>query len=156
MRLTDILSPDRVLVVNSGATFASKHQVIERLSELLAMGTGNTSSTIFQVLSEREQLQSTGIGDGVAIPHGSLDLLDQQTAAVLLCPAGIEFESIDGRPARIVIGVVGPKRATGEHLRMLARISRLLRDGSFRDRLLSSPDGPSAFTTIRSEEESRP
>jgi nitrogen PTS system EIIA component len=155
MRLTDILSPERVLVANSGATFTSKKQVIERLSELLATGTGNQPATIFQVLAEREELQSTGIGDGVAIPHGSLDALDQQTAAVLLCPGGIEFDSIDGRPARIVIGVVGPKRATGEHLRMLARISRLLRDGSFRDRLLSSPDGSSAYTVIRTEEESR-
>jgi nitrogen PTS system EIIA component len=155
MRLTDILSPERVLVANSGATFPSKKRAIERLSELLATGTGNESSTIFQVLSEREDLQSTGIGDGVAIPHGSLDALDQQTAAVLLCPEGIEFDSIDGRPARIVIGVVGPKRATGEHLRMLARISRLLRDGTFRDRLLSSPDGAAAYTVIRTEEESR-
>ena len=155
MRLTDILTADRVLVVNSGQTFATKQEAIARLAGLLSAGTSNDTSTIFKVLADREDLQSTGIGDGVAIPHGSMEMLEQQTAAVLLCPQGIEFDSIDGRPARIVIGVVGPKRATGEHLRMLARISRLLRDGTFRDRLLSSPDGASAFAVIRTEEESR-
>jgi nitrogen PTS system EIIA component len=155
MRLTDILTADRVLVVNSGQTFASKQEAIARLAGLLSAGTGNDTATVFKVLADREDLQSTGIGDGVAIPHGSMETLDQQTAAVLLCPQGIDFDSIDGRPARIVIGVVGPKRATGEHLRMLARISRLLRDGTFRDRLLSSPDGASAFAVIRAEEESR-
>ena len=155
MRLTDILSADRVLVADTGQPISSKNEAMLRLSELLARGSGTDASTLFKVLADREELQSTGIGDGVAIPHGSMDSLDQQTAAVLLCPQGIEFDSIDGRPARIVIGVVGPKRATGEHLRMLARISRLLRDGAFRDRLLSSPDGPAAFTVIRAEEESR-
>jgi nitrogen PTS system EIIA component len=155
MRLTDILTADRVLVVNSGQTFATKQEAIARLAGLLSTGTDKDTSTIFKVLADREDLQSTGIGDGVAIPHGSMEMLDQQTAAVLLCPQGIEFDSIDGRPARIVIGVVGPKRATGEHLRMLARISRLLRDGTFRDRLLSAPDGASAFAVIRTEEESR-
>jgi PTS system nitrogen regulatory IIA component len=155
MRLTDILTADRVLVVNSGQTFASKKDAIERLAGLLSTGTDRETSTIFKVLADREDLQSTGIGDGVAIPHGSMELLDHQIGAVLLCPQGIEFDSIDGRPARIVIGVVGPKRATGEHLRMLARISRLLRDGNFRERLLASPDGASAFAVIRTEEESR-
>jgi PTS system nitrogen regulatory IIA component len=155
MRLSDILSADRVLVADEGRPLASKKEAMQRLAELLAIGCGKDSSVILKVLADREELQSTGIGDGVAIPHGSMEMLEQQTAAVLLCPQGIDFESIDGRPARIVIGVVGPKRATGEHLRMLARISRLLRDGTFRDRLLSSPDGGAAFTVIRTEEESR-
>jgi len=155
MRLTDILTAERVVVSAQLGAIHSKTQAIERLADLLAGGTPKGSDCIYQALADREQLQSTGIGDGVAIPHGSLDALEQQTAAMLLCPEGVEFDSIDGRPARILIGVVGPKRATGEHLRMLARISRLLRDGSFRDRLLAAPDGPAAFQVIRSEEESR-
>lgn len=155
MRLTDILTADRVLVADQAQAISSKKEAIERLSNLLASGTGKETASIYKLLADREELQSTGIGDGVAIPHGSMEVLDGQTAAMLLCPGGVEFDSIDGRPARIVIGVVGPKRATGEHLRMLARISRLLRDGSFRDRLLSSPDGVSAFSVLRAEEESR-
>lgn len=155
MRLTDILTADRVLVADQPQSISSKREAIERLSTLLASGTGKETASIYKLLADREELQSTGIGDGVAIPHGSMEVLDGQTAAMLLCPGGVEFDSIDGRPARIVIGVVGPKRATGEHLRMLARISRLLRDGSFRDRLLSSPDGVSAYSVLRAEEESR-
>lgn len=155
MRLTDILTADRVFVADPARSISSKREAIEQLSALLATGTGKESSAICKLLSDREELQSTGIGDGVAIPHGSLDVLDGQTAAMLLCPGGVDFDSIDGRPARIVIGVVGPKRATGEHLRMLARISRLLRDGAFRDRLLSSPDSAAAFSVLRAEEDSR-
>ncbi len=155
MRLTEILTAERVVVAGQSNPVRNKTEAIERLAQLLARGTQRDAPSIHKVLADREELQSTGIGDGVAIPHGSLDTLDQQTAAMVLCPEGIDFDSIDGRPARIVIGVVGPKRATGEHLRMLARISRLLRDGAFRDRLLVSLDGPSAFMVIRSEEESR-
>ena len=156
MRLTDILTADRVVVTTHKDGIRSKQEVIERLAQLLAPAAAKEASAIHKILSDREQLQSTGIGDGVAIPHGSLDSLQQQAAAVLLCPEGVEFEAIDGRPARIVVGVIGPRRSTGEHLRMLARISRLLRDGSFRDRLLSSPDGPAAFHAISHEDETRP
>ncbi|MFW5739745.1 MAG: PTS sugar transporter subunit IIA [Myxococcota bacterium] len=156
MRLTDILTEDRVLVAGKNDGIKAKSEVIEALAGLLASGTGRDPQVIHKVLADREELQSTGIGDGVAIPHGSLDALDHQTAAVLLCPDGIDFRSIDGRPAKIVVGVVGPRRATGEHLRMLARISRLLRDVTFRDRLLAAGSGAEAFHVIQSEEESRP
>ncbi len=156
MRLTDILTEDRVLVLGQEDDIRAKSEVIETLAGLLARGAGRDAETIHKVLADREELQSTGIGDGVAIPHGSLDTLDHQTAGVLLCPAGIEFQAIDGRLANIVVGVVGPRRATGEHLRMLARISRLLRDVGFRERLLRASHGPEAFQIIRSEEENRP
>ncbi len=154
MRLTDILTEDRVLVAPKDG-IRSKNEVMEALAGLLAQGTAQEPMSIQKVLADREDLQSTGIGDGVAIPHGSIEGLDRQTAAVLLCPDGIDFHSIDGRPARIIVGVLGPRRATGEHLRMLARISRLLRDGSFRDRLLSTADNVEAFRVIREEEEGR-
>jgi len=156
MRLTDILTAERVLIARDHDGIRSKQEVIGRLAQMLAPATGREPATIHKVLADRELLQSTGIGDGVAIPHGSLDSLHGQTAAIVLCPDGVEFEAIDGRPARIVVGVIGPRRATGEHLRMLARISRLLRDGSFRDRLLASVDGADALRTIAHEEETRP
>lgn len=155
MRLTDILTEDRVLVAGQKDGIRSKSEVMEALAALLAQGMAQDPAEIQKVLADREDLQSTGIGDGVAIPHGSIEGLERQTAAVLLCPDGIDFHSIDGRPARIIVGVLGPRRATGEHLRMLARISRLLRDGSFRDRLLSTADGGEAFRVIHEEEEGR-
>jgi PTS system nitrogen regulatory IIA component len=155
MRLTDILTEDRVLVAGQKDGIRSKNEVMEALAGLLAQGTTQEPVSIRKVLADREDLQSTGIGDGVAIPHGSIEGIDRQTAAVLLCPDGIEFHSIDGRPARIIVGVLGPRRATGEHLRLLARISRLLRDGAFRDRLLSTADAGEAFRIIHEEEEGR-
>lgn len=156
MRLTDILTADRVLVALHKDGIRSKPDVIDALARLLAPAADKEPPAIQKILSDRELLQSTGIGDGVAIPHGSLDSLQQQAAAVVLCPEGVEFDAIDGKPARIIIGVIGPRRSTGEHLRMLARISRLLRDGSFRDRLLGCPDGAAAFQSIAHEEETRP
>ena len=153
MRLTDILEPNRVTFVRKRDGFEQKSHVLTKLSALLAGGTGLEPAKIERVLAEREELQSTGIGDGVAIPHGSMDELQNQCAAVVLCPDGVDFDAIDNRPVRIVIGVVGPRRATGEHLRMLARISRLLHDGSVRNRLLAASDGDKAYEVIAHEED---
>ena len=92
------------------------------------------------------------MGGGVAIPHGSLERLDRTVGAVLLCPEPVDFEAIDGAPVSILFAVVGPKRATGEHLKTLARVSRLLRDDGFRERLLSAHDGAEAYAMIAAEE----
>ncbi len=92
------------------------------------------------MLTEREQLQSTGIGEGVAIPHGALPQLETQFAALLIVPEGLDFAAIDALPVNILFAVITPKRATGEHLKTLARVSRLLRNKAFRDRLVAAPD----------------
>ena len=104
------------------------------------------------MLMERERLQSTGVGGGVAIPHGSLDKLDRTLGAVLLCPSPIDFDAIDGAPVSILFAVVGPRRAAGEHLKTLARVSKLLRDDRFRQRLISAKTGRDAFALIAAEE----
>ena len=105
-----------------------------------------------RVLAEREALQSTGIGEGVAIPHGALAQLEAQYAALLIVPEGVDFAAIDGDKVTILFAVIGPKRATGEHLKTLARVSRLLRNRGFRDRLVACRDGHAAFDLIASEE----
>jgi nitrogen PTS system EIIA component len=107
---------------------------------------------IERVLEERERLQSTGVGGGVAIPHGSLDRLERTLGAVLLCPKPIAFDAIDGAPVSILFAVVGPRRAAGEHLKTLARVSKLLRDDRFRQRLVSASTGREAFALIAAEE----
>jgi PTS system nitrogen regulatory IIA component len=155
MILTDILSPDRVRVALA-AEVRSKEDALQALAGLLANGQSSPSGADFyRVLAEREALQSTGIGDGVAIPHGALENVVGQLAALLICPDGVPFDAIDGRPVFILFAVVGPKRATGEHLKTLARISRLLRDSSFRQKLLASTDHKVAHGLIRSAEEGR-
>jgi len=154
MGVCDILSRDRVSVANvEGGNVRSKGDALKRLSLLLSTGQKVVSTgEIERVLTERERLQSTGVGGGVAIPHGSLEGLDRLVGAVLLCPAPIQFEAIDGAPVSILFAVIGPKRATGEHLKALARVSRLLRDDSFRARLLGAPSGPAAFDMLAAEE----
>ena len=156
MRLVEILSPDRILVDPGGVIVQSKTDAMRLLSRMLAPTLAAEEELVEQVLDERERLQSTGIGDGVAIPHASLETAPKQTAALLLCPRGVEFDSIDGAPVNIIFGVVGPKRATGEHLRILARISRMLRDPVTRDALLHSEDPDEAFRFIEQKDQAPP
>jgi len=154
MRLTDLLTQDRVAVRHNGADAArfDKAGVIRTLSAMLATGARADVADVERVLAEREQLQSTGIGEGVAIPHGALPQLETQYASLLIVPEGVDFAAIDGLPVNILFAVLGPKRATGEHLKTLARISRLLRNKSFRDSLVAASDSKQAYALIDSEE----
>jgi PTS system nitrogen regulatory IIA component len=152
MRLSEILTTERILIDPDGSLVKGKADVLRRLAEMLSPAVGASSEDVESLLTERERLQSTGIGDGVAIPHSSLDTAERQAAALLLVPGGVEFEAIDGARVRIVFGVVGPKRATGEHLRTLARISRLLRDEQTRIRLLESENPAAAYELIEGHE----
>jgi PTS system nitrogen regulatory IIA component len=154
MGVTEILSPERVSVASEAeGGVHSKSQAIRRLSVLLSIGDAALSAEeIERVLIEREGLQSTGVGGGVAIPHGSIERLDHVVGAVLLCVVPVEFEAIDAAPVSIFFAVIGPKRFAGEHLKTLARVSRLLRDDAFRDRLLAASSGRGAFELIAAEE----
>ena len=152
MTLTDLLTPDRVAVEHAAAGTFTKANALTELSRLLAAGTRLPADAIERVLAEREQLQSTGIGEGVAIPHGAMAQLETQCAALLIVPAGIEFQAIDGEKVTLLFAVIGPKRATGEHLKTLARVSRLLRNKGFRDQLVASADAQAVYDLIAKEE----
>jgi PTS system nitrogen regulatory IIA component len=154
MHLTELLTADRVAVRHNGSGASlDKPSTLRLLAELLAQGTTLSADTIEHVLQEREALQSTGIGEGVAIPHGALTALDKQLAAVVTVPEGVDFDSIDGAKVNILVAVIGPKRASGEHLKTLARVSRLLRNRTFRERLLGAPEGSDVFAMLLAEEE---
>ncbi len=153
MRISEILSEERIVVDCDGSRIVDKETALRELGALLAPSLGVKGSIVYQLLFDREQLQSTGIGEGVAIPHASTDDAATQAAALLLCPRGLAFDSIDGSPVRIVFGVVGPRKATGEHLRTLARISRLLRDAGTRSGLLDCMDAKSALRLALSHDE---
>jgi PTS system nitrogen regulatory IIA component len=154
MRLTDLLSAERVAIRrNSSAAPIDKPAVIRTLAGMLARGSQVDATEVERVLTEREQLQSTGIGEGVAIPHGALPQLESQHASLLIVPEGLDFVAIDGLAVNIIFAVIGPKRATGEHLKTLARVSRLLRNRAFRDRLVAAPDPKAAYDLIADEEE---
>lgn len=154
MGVSEILTPERVSVAGEAeGRVRSKADAMHRLSVLLAdRQTIFTVEEVELVLAERERIQSTGVGGGVAIPHGSIDRLERTIGAVLLCPTAIDFDAIDGEPVTILFAVIGPRRATGEHLKTLARVSKLLRDDAFRARLLSARSGRDAFALIAAED----
>ena len=154
MILTEILSCDRIDL--GGAAFRTKDSVLRAAAALLSRGQSEAmAEDYFRALGEREALQSTGIGDGIAIPHAALETVTGQRGAVLVCREGVDFGAVDGRPVQVVFAVIGRKGATGEHLKVLARVSHLLRDRSFREKLMSSKDQREAFDLIRSAEEGR-
>lgn len=146
MRLTDILIEERV---TTQLTAASKDDALRALARLFTLAdSGLEEAAVYDVLSERERLASTGIGSGVAIPHGRIATLDRLRAAVAISPEGIPFDAIDGGPVRIVVGVLAPQHHTGDHLRVLARVSRLLRNKDVREALLGADSPQAAFDII--------
>ncbi|MBX3230072.1 MAG: PTS sugar transporter subunit IIA [Labilithrix sp.] len=155
MLLSDLLSPERIGIQRRDPGF-NKEAAIARLAELIGERPGVSVRDVEQALLDREQLQSTGIGEGVAIPHGALPQLNEQVAALLIVPDGVEFQAIDDAAVTILFGVITPKRATGEHLKTLARVSRLLRNKDFRQRLIHAPDPQAVFDLIRAEEAASP
>jgi PTS system nitrogen regulatory IIA component len=154
MHLTELLSLQRVIVDTDGTVISSKDSALSLLASLIAPALATDADAVLRLLAAREKLQSTGIGDGVAIPHASAESASAQAGALLLCPHGVPFESVDGFPAKIVFGVVGPRRATGEHLRTLARISRLLRDSATRTRLIEAPSAEAALSIVAQQDSS--
>jgi len=156
MRLSELLTEERVAVRHNGdGRPLDKASAIHVLAELLAKGAGADPAVVERVLTERERLQSTGIGEGVAIPHGALQQLETQFASLLIVPEGLDFTAIDNLDVTILFAVITPKRATGEHLKTLARVSRLLRSKGFRDRLVASADPKEAYSLIATEEGDR-
>jgi PTS system nitrogen regulatory IIA component len=146
MRLTDILIPERITTSLNAAT---KEQALRALSELFVIDDPELlADGVFDVLLERERLASTGVGSGVAIPHGRLPTIERLRAAVAVSPSGIPFDAIDGAPVRIIIGVLAPLHHTGDHLRVLARVSRLLRSGMVRERLLAAASPEDAYAIV--------
>ncbi|MCH2107976.1 MAG: PTS sugar transporter subunit IIA [Polyangiaceae bacterium] len=153
MRISSILPRTRV---STGAKDAptNKAQVIHQLAELLTRGSDLDRNEVERQLLERETVLSTGIGEGVAIPHTSIAAAKEQTAALLIVPHGVDFESCDGAPATIFFGVIGPKQAASEHLKILAKVSKLLRKIETRRRLLESTTAEQAHTLILEHEKS--
>ncbi len=150
MRLSELLSQDRVVIVRGSPI--DKNKALGKIAELLSKGCAIPSSTLERVLREREAVQSTGIGEGVAIPHAALQELEHQVAALLLVPEGIDFGALDGQKVHLLFAIVGPKHASGEHLKTVARISKFLRNRDFRARLLGASDPGSAQVMVVTEE----
>jgi PTS system nitrogen regulatory IIA component len=132
MELADILSEDSVIVCSESKT---KLDVLHRLSERAAKITGQDAATIFEAVNDREQLGSTGLGNGIAIPHGKFAGLGSVTALFAKLDAPVEFESVDDAPVDLVMMLLAPMGAGADHLKALARVARILRTDSVVARL---------------------
>ena len=148
MQIMDILVKDAV-ILNLGVR--TKRDVLREMADALAKVEPQIEADrLLEVLLEREALQSTGIGEGVAIPHGKLAGLDRLVASFARSPEGVEFESIDGQPTYHFFLLVVPEHSGGQYLKALARISRFFRDAAFRQRL---SDAETLQEVIRAIEE---
>ena len=150
MKLTDILDESSIV---ADLQASNKAEALEILVE--AMTNSNPTvdkQEILNVLLEREELGSTGIGDGIAIPHGKSPNLSQIISGFGLSKVGIEFDSLDGKPAYLFFLLVAPENSVGIHLKMLARISRMLKNTEFRNKLLNANSQHEIYQIISQED----
>lgn len=143
------LSPRRIAI---GVNVSSKKRLLEKIAGLLLEdSTGLDRNTVFQILNERERLGSTGIGDGVALPHGRASGLRQPIAAVITLANGLDYESLDQQPVRLVFGLLVPADANEQHLQLLAGLASMLSDEGVRRRLLDAPDADAVLECLQDE-----
>jgi PTS system nitrogen regulatory IIA component len=152
MKLTDILVHDACIVDLQAHT---KKEVLRELAAGLAPTVeGMSEADLLNVLLEREKLGTTAMGDGIAIPHARIEALDRLIASFGRSRAGVDFDSIDGKPTHLFFLLVAPGREGSAHLLTLARLSRFLTSPDFRNRLLEVDSTDDLFRAVE-EEESR-
>ncbi len=150
MRIVEFL---KLEAVSSELQATTKAAALQELAELLARGAAGLSvQRIASVLEERERLGSTGVGEGVAIPHGKLATAPSLVACLAVSRGGIDFESLDGKRAHVFFALVAPENSAGLHLKALARISRLFKNSSFREAVLAAPSPTELYALIAQED----
>ena len=151
MKIVDLLDSLAIAPELGGTT---KNEVLGELTDaLLRVEKSLDRDEVIRVLQERERLGSTGIGEGVAIPHGKLKDLDRLLIAFGRSGNGVDFDSMDGKPAHLFFLLVAPEESVGVHLKTLARISKLLKNPLVRKRLLDAGDAADLHRIISEEEE---
>lgn len=145
MEIEDLLAAENVL---ADFRASSKKQTIQALSRKLADSLGLDSRTVFEKLLERERLGSTGVGKGVAIPHARIDGLDRIVGLFARLASPVEFDSVDDQPVDIVFMLLAPTDAGADHLKALARISRLLRDEKTLSKLRLTVDAGALYAML--------
>ena len=151
MKILDILAPEAIVPEMRAK---AKVEALQELATLLAtLHPEIDGARLVQVLLDREALGSTAIGEGIAIPHGKLPGVTNVVAAFGRSPNGLDFDSLDGNPTRLFFLLVAPEDSAGIHLKALARVSRLLKDKSFRDRLAAGGTREQLFAVIKEEDE---
>ncbi len=152
MEITEILTPERV-VADLRAT--SKKQALQELARHAAKITGLNERAIFDVLLERERLGTTGVGNGIAIPHGKLNELDGLYGLFARVEKPVDFDAIDDDPVDLIFVLLAPEGAGADHLKALARVSRLLRDKNVCQKLRGSESNEALYSVLIEQGESQ-
>ena len=145
MTLTDLVSSNAIvpaLKVNS------KKQAIQELAARAAALTGQNERAILEILMQREKLGSTGVGNGIAIPHGKLSKLSKLFGLFARLERPVDFEALDGQPVDLVFLLLAPEAAGADHLKALARVARLLRDSDVARKLRDSRDAEALYAVL--------
>ncbi len=151
MNLSDLLTKD---VIRIPLENTEKNRIIEEMVDILASQNRVTDrDAVLQAVLDRERVMSTGMGDGVAIPHAKSDGVSELVSAFGITRQDVDFKSIDEKPVRLIFLLVGPVDQTGPHLKALSRISRLMHRKEFRDRLSSSHSSEEVIEAIKKEEQ---
>jgi PTS system nitrogen regulatory IIA component len=151
VKITDFLSSDSVIPQLASR---DKTSAIEEMANLLASCHRELEKKqVLEVFLERERISTTAIGDGVAIPHGKLPAVDRVLGVFARSREGIDFASLDGEPTHLFFALIAPQNAAADHLKALARISRLLKDDTFRQRLMQAENSLELYTLIADEDE---
>ena len=150
MKITDFLSRETIVPALASR---DKNAALEEMAEYLGATHHLDKSKVLKVLLERERISTTAIGEGVAIPHGKLNGVERVVGVFARSPDGIDFASLDGAPTHLFFVLVAPENAAADHLKALARISRLLKDEAFRRRLMAGESSQELYTTILEEDE---
>ncbi len=137
MEISDLLAPESVV---PGLRATSKKQTLQELARRAAKVTGRHERAIFDMLIERERLGTTGVGKGIAIPHGKLADLERLYGVFARLESPVDFESIDDQPVDLIFLLLAPETAGADHLKALARVSRLFRDPKTCERLRACTD----------------
>ncbi|MGB0682642.1 MAG: PTS IIA-like nitrogen regulatory protein PtsN [Magnetovibrionaceae bacterium] len=145
MEITDLLDQDGVL---AGLKVTSKKQALQELAKRAAELTGLHERAVFDVLMERERLGTTGVGNGIAIPHGKLAGIDQLYGVFAQFGDGVDFDAIDDQPVDLAFLLLAPESAGADHLKALARVSRLLRDKTMCEKLRGAEGADAVFALL--------
>jgi nitrogen PTS system EIIA component len=150
MKILDVL-PKEAITIELEST--DKKGVIEELVAPILPMAGVDQPELVRVLMEREHLGSTGIGGGIGIPHGKLKTLESLILGFGLSRKGVDFESMDGRPTYIFFLLLTPENSTGLHLKVLARISKILKNDLFKEKLINAADKDEIYNIIKADDE---
>jgi PTS system nitrogen regulatory IIA component len=145
MEIADLLSPDAVLAHVKAAT---KKQVLQEMAHKAAMLTQLSERRIFETLTEREKLGSTGMGQGIAIPHGRVPGIEKMTGLFAQLDHPVDFDSMDDQPVDLVFLLLAPEGAGADHLKALARVSRLLRNQAVCEKLRVAPHAATLYALL--------